>query len=91
MYVEYTSNAKGDGERAFAIGSGGSTNRISIFLAVDKIRIYSNAYGVLQIDLLTNIDFRGNHKVAIKYGNDIFSIFIDGSLMAHIHPMMYLH
>ena len=80
LFVEYTASHEGSaGERIFAIGDGTASNRIVLFEASDKIRVYAADGGSVQWDYTTTIDFEGTHKIAVTYAANSAAIYIDGT------------
>ena len=83
LYVEYTASHEGSaGERIFAIGDGTSSNRIVLFEATNKIRVYAADGGAVQWDYVTTIDFEGTHKIAVTYAANNAAIYIDGTQLS---------
>ena len=83
LFVEYTASHEGSaGERIFAIGDGTSSNRIVLFEATNKIRVYAADGGAVQWDYVTTIDFEGTHKIAVTYAANNAAIYIDGTQLS---------
>ena len=80
LFIDYTaSHEGGNGERILAIGDGTASNRIVLFEASNKIRVYAADSGSLQWDYITTIDFEGTHKIAVTYAANSAAIYIDGT------------
>jgi len=82
LYAEISALANDGGNRIISVSSGDQTNRVIIFYTSvnNQIRVISATNSANQFDrYFTLSDVKSLHKVAIKYKENDFSFWVDGS------------
>jgi hypothetical protein len=78
FYAEINIGNQSDVQRYLSLSDGGTSNRVLIKISTNSSRLFANLNSV---GLSETIDINAYNKVAIKWGTNVFKLFINGVLV----------